>query len=171
MTHQSIDAHVAKLLERRDKFIQLIETNSQTAHSCIDFDVNIGNYSSVQSRSIQRLDHIEPVDHRSQSMLNADRCLSGPETSETQQWLGNAGSTQFDSLFWKRDAKPLGAFIHQPPSALDRSMTVCVCLDDSHHASSRTYALPDVVEVCCKVVKIDLGPGRSPAERVFLICK
>src|SRR5215213_10069837 len=64
MAHESIDAHVAKLLERRDKFVQLIKTNSQPAHSCIDFDMNIGDYSSIQSRVIQRLDHVEPVNHR-----------------------------------------------------------------------------------------------------------
>src|SRR5215216_5822236 len=47
MTHDSIDAHVAKLGERVNELAQLIKANSQTSHAGIDFNVNVGDYSGV----------------------------------------------------------------------------------------------------------------------------
>src|SRR5215213_5030987 len=47
MTHDSIDAHVAKLRERVNELAQLIKANSQTSHAGIDFNVNVGDYSGV----------------------------------------------------------------------------------------------------------------------------
>ena len=47
MTHQSIDAHVAKRRERSDKLAQLIESNSKPAHSRVDFQMNVSDNARV----------------------------------------------------------------------------------------------------------------------------
>ncbi len=47
VTHDSIDAHVAKLRERVDELAQLVKANSQTSHASVDFNVNVSDYSGV----------------------------------------------------------------------------------------------------------------------------
>src|SRR6185503_368159 len=102
-------------------------------------------------------------------MLNANRRLFWPKTSETEHWLSDACGAQFDSLFWKCDAKPVGAFVSQMTRTCDGSVSVCICFDHSHHASHRAHALPNAIEVCGKVVEIDLGPRRALGESVFQV--
>src|SRR5688572_29952426 len=94
-------------------------------------------------------------------MLNAEGGLAGPVTAEAEYGLRNSGFTQRDSLFRKSDAKPLRSFIHKPASTRDCSVAVGVCFDDGHDACSRTYTGLDLVEVCGKVVEIDLNPRRT----------
>src|ERR1041384_7895151 len=61
VSHDSIDAHVAELLQPGDEVVQLIETNSEPAHSRIDFYMNVDHDSCVRGCLIQRLNHIETI--------------------------------------------------------------------------------------------------------------
>ena len=104
-------------------------------------------------------------------MLNASGGLAGPKTSETKHRLRNSRRAQFDCLFRKCDAEPIGAFAHQPSRTGNGAMAVSIRLHHSHHARHRTDALLDPFEVCGKVIEIDISPGRTPRENVFLIVK
>jgi hypothetical protein len=63
MSHDSVDAHVAELDQAGNELVQLIETNSQTAHACIDFDVHIDYDSGVRGGLVQGLNHVKTINH------------------------------------------------------------------------------------------------------------
>src|SRR5215213_309166 len=102
-------------------------------------------------------------------MLNAHTRLPVPETSQTEHWLHDAGSAQFNSLLRQRHTKPLRAFVREPACALDCSMPIGIRFDYGHHASRRTHALLYLIEIRSQIVEIDLSPGRAAAETVLFI--
>jgi hypothetical protein len=87
VTHQSIDSHVAKWFERDNEFAQVIEANSEPAHAGVNLYVNVRDHTCIGSSAIQRVDHVNAVNNRRQSLLNAECGLSRPVTSETEHWL------------------------------------------------------------------------------------
>jgi len=64
MSHDAVNSHVTKLTQRRDELAQLIETNSEPAHPGIDFYVNVCYNTRIRGGLVQRLDHLETIDHR-----------------------------------------------------------------------------------------------------------
>src|SRR5258708_24347956 len=86
--HQSINASIRETRERLTEFPNVFAAHSQTPHSGIDLNVNIGNYAGVPCRTIQRLDHVQPVDNRSQLLVQASILLAFPKSSETKNWPG-----------------------------------------------------------------------------------
>jgi len=53
--------------------------------------VNIGDDAGVRRRLVNRLNHVEPINHWRESLLQTRGCLSRPETAETEDWLRDAG--------------------------------------------------------------------------------
>src|SRR6185503_12682208 len=100
-------------------------------------------------------------------MLNTSSSLAGPVTRKAKNGLCDSRRTQFNSLFRKRDAEPVRAFERKSSSTLDRTVPVCIRFDDCHNARRRTYSLFDLVEVCGKIVEIDLSPGRPPGKKLL----
>src|SRR5215203_7207673 len=84
MTHQPIDANVAKSRQRRHKLTQFIKTNSQSSHSRINFHVYISDNSSLGSRAIERFNHVETINDRRKLLLHADLLFNDTETTETK---------------------------------------------------------------------------------------
>src|ERR1043165_10114170 len=107
MCHQSVDAEVWIVSERRDEFTELIETNTETPHARIDLHMHIRDNTRFTRGLIERVEHVAPVNDRSQVVLNARRRLSRPETSETQHGVMGGGVARFDRLFRQRDAAPV----------------------------------------------------------------
>ena len=62
---------------------------------------------------------------------------------------------------------PPSAFARESPGTFDGAVPVSIRFHDRHDACSRAYALFDQVEVCGKVIEIDLSPGRPPGEKVL----
>src|ERR1043166_5631103 len=65
MTHDPVDAHVAKLRECVDEVSQLIEANAQSSHSRVDFDMNVCDNSLVRRGLVQRFEHVETINNGS----------------------------------------------------------------------------------------------------------
>ena len=102
-------------------------------------------------------------------MLNASGSLTRPETSQAKNgWVIPAERSSIPSS-GRATPNQSGAFAHQPSRTCYRAVTVSIRLHHRHHARHRTDALLDPFEVCGKVIEIDLSPGRTPGENVFLI--
>src|SRR5687768_16753634 len=104
-------------------------------------------------------------------MLNTRGCLIRPETAEAKYRLGDAGGTQWDSFFGNRHAKPVGAGLCEPSRAFERAVTVCIGLHDRHDTRRWADPVPDLFEVCGKVIEMNLRPRRASGNPDLLALK
>src|SRR5256714_15230384 len=64
MRHQSIDPDVREAFGGLRKFGNFIGAHPQTSHPGIDLYMSVRGYFRIAGGSIERLDHIEPIDNR-----------------------------------------------------------------------------------------------------------
>jgi hypothetical protein len=169
MTHQAVDAHVAKAFEVRDEFAYFVETYAEAAHARVDLDVCVSHCARVFGCLVECFKHVEAIHDGSEPVLKARGRLTRPEPAQTEHWLRYAGRPQLNSFFRKRDAKPVDALLGQPASAFDGAVTVRIRLNDRHHSRRPTDEVLDLFEIRGEIIEMYFRPRRASGNVDLLI--
>src|SRR5262249_45421149 len=59
--HQTVNAYVTKTIQRANELAELIVTNAQPTHACVDLDMHIRYHIGGYGCLVECLKHIEPI--------------------------------------------------------------------------------------------------------------
>src|SRR5213079_897927 len=130
--------------------------------------MNIGDNSCSRGGLVQRTKQVEAIDHRHQTMFDAGLLLSFPKSSEAQDRPRDAAQSQLNSLFRRRDPKPIRSLRLEPARTLDSAMAVGIRLYYRHDFDTRPNVLVHNMKIGSQRRKIDLRPRRPLTD--YLSC-
>src|SRR5437773_6188225 len=87
MRHQTVQPNVPATLQCLAELQKRFSSHAESTHPGVDFQMNVGDYSAIPRRAIERFDHVGPVNDRSQTFLQAYGLLPIPKPAEAENRL------------------------------------------------------------------------------------